>query len=269
MKRFEGKVAVVTGGASGIGLATASRLAAEGAALALVDRDGGAVRRAAQDLLGSSVRALALEADVSDARALADAFDEAAGKLGKLDVVINSAGIIARGNLAETSEDEWRRVLEIDLHSMFHSARAAVPLLRAAGGGAIVNVASVAGSRGSVNVAYAAAKGGVISLTRQLAGELASDRIRVNSVSPGFTVTGLNRDLRGSSAESRWARRIPLARYADAQEIAAACAFLASVDASYITGTDLVVDGGLSAVVFPDPFETVYPRIGAEQGGAA
>lgn len=269
MKRFDGKVAVVTGGASGIGLATASRLASEGAALALVDRDGGAVRRAAQDLQRSGSRVLALEADVSNARALAAVFGDAAGELGRLDVVINSAGIIARGNLSETSEDEWRRVLEVDLHSMFYSARAAVPLLRAAGGGAIVNVASVAGSRGSVNVAYAAAKGGVISLTRQLAGELAGDRIRVNSVSPGFTFTGLNRELRGSSAEDRWARRIPLARYADAREIAAACAFLASNDASYVTGTDLVVDGGLSAVVFANPFETVYPMTATENGGAA
>ncbi len=253
MNRFIGKVVIVTGGASGIGLATARRLAAEGALVAIVDRDGEAAARTAQGLIDSGNQALALPADVSDARAVARAFQEAARRFGRLDAVVNSAGIIARGSLEETSEEEWRRVIEVDLYSMFYSARAAAPLLRAAGGGSIVNVASVAGSRGAVNVAYVAAKGGVIALTRQLAGELAPDGIRVNSVSPGFTATALNRREREGGAERRWASRIPLGgRYAEPDEIAAACAFLASSDASYITGIDLVVDGGMSAVVRPD-----------------
>jgi NAD(P)-dependent dehydrogenase (short-subunit alcohol dehydrogenase family) len=142
-------------------------------------------------------------------------------------------------------------VLQVDLTAIYYLTLAALPYLRRRGG-AVVNIASVAGSRGAVNVAYVAAKGGLVALTRQLANELAGDGIRVNSVSPGFTATRLNEDLRGSGAEARWASRIPLGRYASPHEIAAACAFLASDEASYITGTDLIVDGGLSAVLRPD-----------------
>jgi NAD(P)-dependent dehydrogenase (short-subunit alcohol dehydrogenase family) len=175
----------------------------------------------------------------------------------RLDGVADKAtpfgGIIARGDLLETGIDEWRRVLEVDLSSIFYSTRAALPLLRAAGGGSIVNFASLSGTRSIVNVAYEAAKGGVISLTRRLADELAKDHIRVNTVSPGFTATPLNQKLRDAGAERKWVDRIPLGRYGQPAEIAAACAFLASDDASYITGFDLVVDGGVSSVLRPLP----------------
>lgn len=256
MNRYEGKVAAVTGGASGIGLATVHRLASEGAAIAVIDRDRQGAQAAAREIDSAGGRALSLEADVTQSADLRRAFIAAAEKFGKLDVVVNSAGIIARGDMDQTTEEEWHRVMEVDLSSMFYSARAASPLLRMAGCGAIVNIASVAGSRGGVNVAYVAAKGGVVSLTRQLAAELAKDRIRVNSVSPGFTATGLNRDLREAGAERLWADRIPLGRYAQPTEIAAACAFLGSSDASYITGTDLVVDGGISVILRPDSVAT-------------
>ena len=250
--RFNGKVAVVTGGASGIGFATAQRLAAEGAAIAIVDTKLAKSAEATARIGESGFGVAAIEADMTVNLSVERAFARAADVLGRIDVVINSAGIIARGSLEQTDADEWRRVLETDLGSMFYSARNALPYLRLAGGGAIVNIASVAGSRGAVNVAYVAAKGGVISLTRQLANELAVDHIRVNSVSPGFTVTPLNHGLRASGAESGWSGRIPLGRYARPDEIAAACAYLASDDASYVTGIDLVVDGGLSAVLRPD-----------------
>ena len=253
MTRFNGKVAIVTGGASGIGLATAERLASEGAAIAIVDRDLAAANVAAERIRGRGGRGTAFAADVTNRGQLVSVFAAVGKTLGRVDVLVNSAGVIARGNLEETSIEEWRRVLEIDLSSMFYSASAALPLLRAAGGGSIVNIASVAGLRGAVNVAYVAAKGGVISLTRQLADELAKDHIRVNSVSPGFTSTPLNQELRDAGAERYWADRIPLGRYGAPEEIAAACAFLASDDASYVTGFDLVVDGGLSAVLRPGP----------------
>lgn len=253
MKRFTGKVAIITGGASGIGLATAERLASEGATIAVVDRDAVSMKAAMRRISDVSTSVLCLEADVRSLEQLRIAFAAANSKFGRVDVIINSAGVIARGNIDETSDEEWRRVLEINLFSIFYSAKIAMPLLRAAGGGAIVNIASIAGGRGLINAPYSAAKGGVISITRQLADELAQDRIRVNSVSPGFTSTPLNQELRAAGAERSWASRIPLGRYGEPAEIAAACAFLASDDAAYITGIDLVVDGGISAVLRPDP----------------
>jgi meso-butanediol dehydrogenase / (S,S)-butanediol dehydrogenase / diacetyl reductase len=262
MKRYANKRVVVTGGASGIGLASARRLFSEGAALVLVDLDAEAARRCARELDASGTRVAGYGADVADSAAVAAVLRQAEEWMGGLDVVVNSAGIIARGTVAETSDDAWRRVLEIDLSSMFYVARAVAPALRRAGGGAIVNVASVAGSVGAVNAAYAAAKGGVIALTRQLANEFCKDAIRVNSVSPGFTSTPLNQELRAAGSEGAWANRIPLGRFGLPQEIAAACAFLGSDDASYITGIDLVADGGLSAVARPD-----YIPAGAAMGG--
>lgn len=252
MNRFTGKVVIVTGGASGIGLATAQRVAVEGATVGIIDLHLDASERAAQGIMATGAQTMACAADVGNSVQLAAAIEAIAERFGRLDAIINSAGIIARGSLEKTSEAEWLQVLQTDLSSMFYSARAAAALLRQAGGGAMVNVASIAGSRGGLNVAYVAAKGGVVALTRQLADELAKDGIRVNSVSPGFTATALNHDLRTAGAEKALTGRIPLGRYAAPEEIAAACAFLASSDASYITGVDLIVDGGLCAVLRPD-----------------
>ncbi len=252
MNRFQGKAAIVTGGGSGIGLAVACRLASEGAAVALIDRSEAALAAAVATVAQHGGIVVTAIADVTDSAAVQRAFAESGDSLGRVDAVINSAGVIARGTLGETSDEEWLRVIHTDLSSMFYAARAAVPFLRATGGGAIVNIASIAGSRGAVNVAYAAAKGGVASITRQLANELACDGIRVNAVSPGFTATPLNQTLRDAGAERGWSTRIPLGRYATREEIAAACAYLASDDASYVTGVDLVVDGGLSAVIRPE-----------------
>jgi meso-butanediol dehydrogenase / (S,S)-butanediol dehydrogenase / diacetyl reductase len=262
MMRYAAKRVVVTGGASGIGLATARRLFAEGATLALVDLDLDGASHAASAMDATGARAAGYAADVADSAAVSSVLRSAEEWMGGIDVVINSAGIIARGAIGDTSDEAWRRVLDIDLSSMFYVARAVAPIMRRAGGGAIVNVASVAGSVGAVNAAYAAAKGGVLALTRQLANELAADTIRVNSVSPGFTATPLNQELRAAGSEAAWASRIPLGRFGLPEEIAAVCAFLASDDASYITGIDLVADGGLSAVARPD-----YIPAGAAMGG--
>jgi NAD(P)-dependent dehydrogenase (short-subunit alcohol dehydrogenase family) len=253
VKRFEGRRVVVTGGASGIGRATAERLAEEGAILAIVDLTLEAAERAAA-AIGGAGRVSAHALDVTDSPACARVLAAITERFeGRIDALVNSAGIIARGTLEETSDAQWQHVLATDLGSMFYVTRAALPGLRGAGGGAaVVNVASIAGSIGAVNAAYAAAKGGVIALTRQLANELAADGIRVNAVSPGFTATPLNQALRDAGSEGAWARRIPAGRFGRADEIAAACAFLASADASYVNGIDLVVDGGLSAVARPD-----------------
>jgi NAD(P)-dependent dehydrogenase (short-subunit alcohol dehydrogenase family) len=252
MNRFDGKVAVVTGGASGIGFETAARLAAEGAVIALLDFDEAGCARAAAELAGKG-EARAYAVDVTGEASVRKALDEVMKDCGRLDVLVNCAGVAARGTLEQTEFAEWRRVLDVDLTSIYLTSRAALGHFRRSGGGAIVNIASLAGMFGVVNVAYVAAKGGVISLTQQLANELAVDNIRVNAVSPGFVSTALNRELRAQGAEARWQRQIPLGRYAHAREIAAACAFLASEDASYMTGANVVVDGGLGAVLRPDP----------------
>lgn len=252
MNRLDKKVAVVTGGGSGIGLATAQRLASEGALVGIVDCDGASASAAVKSIVAAGGKAVSFEADVRQQQQLETAFNAVASAFGRLDVVVNSAGIIARGNVDTTSDLDWRNVLEINLYSIFYSTRAALPHLRKSGGGAIVNIASVAGSVGAINPAYCASKGGVIAVTRQLADELAKDHIRVNSVSPGFTVTPLNRNLREAGAENSWANQIPLGRYGMPPEIASACAFLASDDASYITGIDLLVDGGLASVTRPE-----------------
>lgn len=251
MRDFEGRVALVTGAGSGIGQATAEAFARRGATVVILDI---AFERAMAVARGIEVHggaASVVAIDVADPEQSHAAITEAALQAGRVDVLVNAAGIIARGSVDETDWSEWQRVIQVDLNAMFYVTRAALPHLRRRGG-SIVNIASIAGSRGAVNVAYAAAKGGVVALTRQLANELAEDGIRVNSLSPGFTATRLNEDLRGSGAEARWASRIPLKRYAQASEIASACVFLASDEASYITGIDLVVDGGLSAVARPD-----------------
>lgn len=253
LARLQGKVAAVTGGASGIGLATAERLASEGALIAVIDRNGAQAQEVASRIVSNGGRAISFEADVRSQEQLAIAFSGAFAEFGSLNVVVNSAGIITRGGLEATTDEDWRNVLEINLFSIFYSTRAALPMLRKSGAGVIVNIASVAGSVGAINAAYCASKGGVISVTRQMADELAKDSIRVNSVSPGFISTPLNQSLRDAGAERRWANQIPLGRYGRPEEIAAACAFLASDDATYITGTDLLVDGGLSAVVRPEP----------------
>jgi len=248
MTRFVGKTALVTGAASGIGRACAERLRAEGARVALVDVSYSEAAAAESD------SAVEIRADAGKESDVVAAVKRAAGKLGHLDILINSAGIAARGNIEDTTGEEWSKVIAVDLSSIFYATKAAVPHMRNSGG-AIVNIASVAGTRGAINVAYDAAKGGVVAITRRLAGELASSRIRVNSVSPGFTATGLNVKQRELGWDRAWFARIPAGRFAEPHEIAAACLFLASEEASYITGHDLVVDGGLSTMLIPDQID--------------
>ena len=248
MTRFAGKTALVTGAASGIGRACAERLLQEGARVALVDVSY--TGKSAKE----TPRSIAIHADAGNEADVIAAVERAVDKFEHLDVVINSAGIAARGNIEDTSSAEWNKVIAVDLSSIFYATKAVVPHMRKPGG-AIVNIASVAGTRGAINVAYDAAKGGVVAITRRLAGELAPSRIRVNSVSPGFTATGLNVKQRELGWDRAWFARIPAGRFGEPHEIAAACLFLASDDASYITGHDLVVDGGLSTMLIPDQLD--------------
>jgi len=238
---------IVSGGASGIGLAVARMAVARGARVALLDRDTVALADAVR-LLGEA--ALALECDVSDAPAVRTAVDRAAQWLGGVDALVNSAGIDALKSLETTSDEEWARVLAVNLTGPMLVCRAALPHLRAAGGGSIVNIASGAGLRPLPNrTAYCASKAAVIMFGKSLAIETAADGIRVNAVCPGAIDTPLFRtsyenadDPERALAEIR--ERYALGRIAAPEEVAEAVLYLSGPGASYITGTALAVDGG-------------------------
>jgi meso-butanediol dehydrogenase/(S,S)-butanediol dehydrogenase/diacetyl reductase len=243
--RFAGRVAIVTGGASGIGAATARALAAEGARVVVadVDRERGA-RVAAE--AGAVFEAV----DVADARALSALVARTAETLGRLDLLVSNAFAARVGALERFELEDWSHTLDVTLTPVFAGLKAVVPLMRARGGGAVVNVASISGLAGDRGmVAYNVAKAGVINLTRTAALELATAGIRVNAVCPGLIDTpALARALRGSPEREGTARAaVPLGRLGRPEEVARAILFLASDDASYVTGTTLVVDGGLTA----------------------
>jgi NAD(P)-dependent dehydrogenase (short-subunit alcohol dehydrogenase family) len=249
-RRFIDKRVVVTGGASGIGLAIGKRFAGEGARVGLIDTSAAAMSAALEGLDADTL--VGVIADVTSEVELQDAFVQMNTQLGGLDVLVNSAGIVSRGSIDETGGGLWDRVIDVDLSAVFLTTKAALPYLRTRKAGSVVNIASVAGMLAVVSAPYVAAKGGVIALTKQLASELASEGIRVNAISPGYVVTPLNEAVRAEGGDRYWKGRIPMRRYAEPEEIASACAFLASDDASYITGANLVVDGGLSSVLLPD-----------------
>jgi len=246
-----GRVALVTGGGSGIGRAISGLFADRGAAMVIADRDGEAASSTAAEVRSRGGSATAVQADVlADAGAMVAA---AVDGFGALHVCVNNAGVdlpTARGVL-ETSDADWDTILAVNVTGVFRVSRAAIPAIRASGGGTIVNVASVAAFIGvAAEAAYAASKGAVVSLTRQMAVDLAPE-IRVNALCPGM-VEAPTRDraaVYGPPELARresWAREQPMARYGSHAEMARAALFLASDDSSFMTGAALVVDGGMS-----------------------
>lgn len=244
--RLAGQAAIVTGAASGIGRVIALRFAQEGSSVAVADLNEAGAIEVAQEISARGGSAVAVRVDVSDANAVAAMTRSVLEAFGRVSLLVNCAGIVMRNPLEQTSDEEWARELAVDLTSVFACTRALAPHLRAGGGGCVINIASVAGMVGAVSAAYTAAKGGVIALSRQLAGELAPHRIRVNSVSPGFIKTPLSAKLRASGLEDAIAQHIPLRCWGTPEDVAGACVYLASDDARYVTGANLVVDGGLS-----------------------
>jgi meso-butanediol dehydrogenase/(S,S)-butanediol dehydrogenase/diacetyl reductase len=258
--RFRGRVAVVTGAASGIGAATAGRLGAEGAQLVLGDLDEEGLDKVVATLgRADGTDAVGAVTDVSQEAQVAALIQLAIDRFGHLDVLINNAGISQFGHVTEITAEQWHRVMAVDVDSVFYGAKHAIPHLIATGG-CIVNTCSISGLYGDPGlVAYNTAKGAVANLTRNLAIDHAGDGIRVNSVCPGGVNTPMLRRVLDRYGDE-YERLIPLGRAAEPVEIAAAIAFLASTDASYITGHNLVVDGGVTAATGQPNFDKLLRR---------
>lgn len=244
---FAGKVALVTGGGNGIGAATCRAFAAAGARVAVLDRDATAAEAVAAEINGRNRAATAHVVDVADRaafNAVAAAVAEAAGRI---DILVNGAGTTVRRVIPEMGPEDWDRVIAVNLTGAFNGIRAVLPHMRKSGGGAIVNIASIAGQRisfgGTAN--YTASKAGLLGLTRHAAYELAPDRIRVNAVCPGPTATGFSGAIPSAEAKAARAQRIPLGRMCEPEDIADPILFLAGDAARMITGVALTVDGGV------------------------
>ena len=242
---LKGRVALVTGASSGLGVRFAELLAGEGAAVALVARraDRLAAVKARIDEAGG--RAVAIAADVTDRRAMMRAFDEAEKAFGTVTILVNNAGVAHSGRALELAEEEWRCVVGTDLDAVFFWAQEAARRMLSAGkGGAIVNVASVLGfgvSKGTA--AYAVAKAGVIQLTKALGLELAFKGVRVNAIAPGWIVTDLNREYLASEAGAAIKREIPVGRFGEERDLDGALLLLVSDAGRFIAGATIVVDG--------------------------
>jgi 3alpha(or 20beta)-hydroxysteroid dehydrogenase len=255
-RRFEGKVVVVTGAAGGIGRATAARFAAEGAAVVLVDVSAAGLEASVAAVKAAGAEALAVEADVTRAADVRRYVTAALDRFGGIDCFFNNAGILgAVSRLVDYPEDVFDRVMAVNVKGVWLGMKEVAPALRARGGGAIVNTASIAGMRSSPNlVAYTASKHAVIGLTRTAAYELVRDGIRVNAVCPAPVETPMARELEAgfsgknpAAAHEAFTRTIPMRRFGEPSEVAALVAFLCSPDASYINGGIYTVDGGAMA----------------------
>jgi 2-keto-3-deoxy-L-fuconate dehydrogenase len=246
--RFSGKSVFITGAGSGIGRAAAIRFAAEGATVAAVDIDGAAAGATVELVAAAGGDAFALTCDVADEDACREATAAAAQLTGKIDALFNNAGIAFRAPVGEQDADELDRILRVNVRGAFLCAKSVLPHLTRPGG-VIIHTASVVGLVGVRNrAAYSLSKGALITLTKNMALDYASEGIRVNAVCPGFVATGMTKGLFADAEKSDEIRKMhPLGRFATAEDIAAAVAFLASDDAAFITGQALAIDGGFTA----------------------
>jgi 2-hydroxycyclohexanecarboxyl-CoA dehydrogenase len=244
-----GRVAVVTGAASGIGLAIARRLGQRGDRVALLDRQGDALARAAEEVRATGAQAIAAEVDVTDRRAIDDALDKVRAELGPVAIMVTSAGLDAFESFTDITTESWERILAINLTGTFHCLQAAVPDMLAARWGRMVTISSSSAQSGAARMAhYVASKGGVIGLTKALALELAPHGITVNTIPPGLIDTPMSRRAEAAkdlASLEKLGARIPVRRAGTPDDIAALCAYLCSEEAGYITGQVIGVNGGM------------------------
>ncbi|MFT7026166.1 MAG: meso-butanediol dehydrogenase/(S,S)-butanediol dehydrogenase/diacetyl reductase [Paracoccaceae bacterium] len=246
MQRFTDKVIIVTGASSGIGAATARRFAAEGGSVVLVARRLDRLDALAAELPDGA--ALAVECDVADSAAVNAMVAQVVARFGRIDVLVNNAGVAVGGQIETVSDDDWARVMAVNVNGVFHGVRAAMPHLRESAGN-IVNVSSVSGIRGDWGLSpYNASKGAVSNFTRALALDAVKTGVRVNAVAPSLTRSEMvTRIMDNDDLMEKVCARNPLGRICEAEEIASVIAFLASGDASFVNGVVMPVDGGVSA----------------------
>lgn len=251
MPRHDTQTALITGAAHGIGRAIALRLAGEGAAIAILDLDAKGAEETAALIRAAGGHAFATGADITDMESLTAAIDAAEAALGPIGILVNNAAYTAAGDLAGISLEGWHREIDVNVNGTYHCLRALLPKMQARGGGVVVNIASVNGVRYFGNPAYSAAKAALINLTQSVASEYGKHGIRCNAVLPGSVrtdnITWKIRQERDPEVFTKLARWYPLGRVAEPEDVAKAVSFLASDEASYITGVSLPVDGGLTA----------------------